>query len=66
MAEGIIFLVKLLVTILLSPVVYACVLNFFDHVGSQFASYGDFFTSGVFGFVLVFFTFSTTPKKFGD
>lgn len=54
MAEGIFFVVKILVTVLLSPVVYSCAVNFFDHVDSQFTSYGDFFTSGVIGFVLVF------------
>ena len=54
MYEGIVVFVKVVLTALLSPVVYHTVMDFREHVGAYPSPVSDFFLWGVFGFVLVF------------
>jgi hypothetical protein len=54
MYEGLTVLMKIVLTALLSPVVYHMAMNFREHVGAYPSPVSDFFLWGVFGFVLVF------------
>ncbi|OGX36884.1 MAG: hypothetical protein A3D87_08410 [Omnitrophica WOR_2 bacterium RIFCSPHIGHO2_02_FULL_50_17] len=54
MGEGLIFIAKIILAVVISPVVYSCALNFYDHLDVYPTSLIEFFRWGVFGFVLVF------------
>lgn len=54
MGEALVTLVKIILTVLISPVVYSCAVNFQDHLSHYPASYSEFFLWGIIGFVLVF------------
>ncbi len=55
MGEGLILIAKIILAVLISPVVYSCAINFYDHLGIYPSSLIEFFRWGVFGFVLIFF-----------
>lgn len=54
MGEGLIFVAKIILAVVISPVVYSCALNFYDHLDVYPSSLIEFFRWGMFGFVLVF------------
>ncbi len=54
MGEGLIFIAKIILAVVISPVVYSCALNFYDHLDVYPTSLIEFFRWGMFGFVLVF------------
>lgn len=54
MGEGLIFVAKIILAVVISPAVYSCALNFYDHLDVYPSSLIEFFRWGMFGFVLVF------------
>ena len=55
MGEGLLFLLRIIFTIVFFPVVYACAVIFYGHLDAYPAGYGEFFQWGAYSFVLVFF-----------
>ena len=54
MGEGVLFLLKILFTVLFAPVVYATGVNFCQHLNVYPAPHGEFFKWGMYAFLLVF------------
>ena len=54
MGEGILFLLKIIFTVLFAPVVYASGVNFYQHLNGYPAPHGEFFRWGMYAFLLVF------------
>ena len=54
MGEGVLFLLKIIFTVLFAPVVYAGGVNFYEHLNGYPAPHGEFFKWGMCAFLLVF------------
>lgn len=54
MGEGVIFLLKLVFTVLFAPVVYTSAVNFYDHLAVYPSPHGEFFKWGMCAFLLIF------------
>jgi len=54
MGEGVLFLLKIVFTVLFAPVVYASSVNFYNHLNVYPAPHGEFFKWGMCTFLLVF------------
>ena len=57
MNEGLVALVKIVLTVLLLPVLWACGFVFHEHITSFPGAYGEFFLWGMFGFLMSFLFF---------
>ncbi|MBI5150897.1 MAG: hypothetical protein HZA28_09060 [Candidatus Omnitrophica bacterium] len=55
MGEGLLFLLRIIFTVVFFPVVFACAVVFYGHLERYPADYGEFFQWGAYSFVLVFF-----------
>lgn len=54
MGEGLIFILKIIFTVLFAPVVYVCAVNFYGHLNAYPPEQGEFFQWGTYAFLLVF------------
>ncbi len=54
MGEGILFLLRIIFTVLFAPVVYAAGANFYDHLNDYPPPHGEFFKWGMYAFLLIF------------
>ena len=57
MNEGLTALIKIVLTVLLLPVLWACGIVFHGHITSFPGAYGEFFLWGMFGFLMSFLFF---------
>lgn len=53
MGEGVIYLLKIIFTVLFAPIVYASAVNFYEHMHVYQAN-GEFFKWGIYAFLLVY------------
>ncbi len=54
MGEGVLFLLRIVFTVLFAPVVYAAGVSFYEHLDVYPSPHGEFFKWGMYAFLLVF------------